>query len=62
MADRLKKKDRQFKWLKLFLPEDTGPVLGHQIHNMRYEQRDGYLKFWVWIVISIGIALALGQL
>ena len=62
MKDRQKHKNRRFKWVKLFMPEDTGPVWGCQFYKLRCEEKDGHLKFWVWIVISIGIALALGQL
>jgi hypothetical protein len=62
VEERWKQKKREFKWLKLFQPEDSGPLTGCRIYKMPRVEREGCFKIWVWIIISIGIALALGQL
>ena len=55
------RKSRQNKLAVLFLPEDT---TSHSMKNPEryYSGTMGWIKFWLWVVIAIGVAVSIGQL
>lgn len=56
------RKSNQPEWVTLFAPEDTSTEdVPHSI-NCRYGGVMGTIKCWLWIVISIAAALAMGRL
>lgn len=54
-------KTKTFKWTALFLPADTTSRIG-PVSNRYCKGAFGHLKYWLWIAISIALALSIGQL
>ena len=61
MQIQFKRKSKIFKWAALFIPADTtskvGPIFERNCHGAF-----GTLKYWLWVAISIVVALSIGQL
>lgn len=50
------------RWAALFLPEDTAsPMRRHHYEKLQTSVL-GCIKYWLWIAISIGAAVVIGQL
>lgn len=49
-------------WSMLFLPEDTASPDRRHCCEDRCRGALGCIKFWLWIAISIAVAVSMGQL
>ncbi len=56
-----RRQTKTFKWAALFMPADTASKVGPIIER-NCDGAFGTLKFWLWVAISIAVALLIGQL